>query len=170
MASTVSSDKELRAVFRRRAKKLWRRPSSAREQVLEQAGADAIHDLRVATRRFQTRIDVSALSRPSKSGAKLRKREQRLRHALGGRRDVDVILEKLRGRIRDSASAHRRSLLRSVMRQLASEASRQSVQMRREIKKIGSRKLHRLARRALMSANVKRLSLGNLRVSVPRRL
>jgi len=168
MASTVSSDKELRAAFRRRAEKLWRRLSNAREQVLEEGGADAIHDLRVATRRFQTLIDVSALSRPSASGAKLRKRVKRLRHALGGRRDLDVIIEKLRGRIRDSASARRRQLLRSTMRQLAPEARQQSDQMRREIKKIGSRKLHRLGRRALMSSNVSRLSLGNLSDAIER--
>lgn len=162
MASRVSSDKDLQAALRRRAKKLWRRLSNARAQVLEDAGADAIHDLRVATRRLQTLIDVSARCGPSASGAKLRKREKRLRHSLGARRDLDVMREKLRRRIRDSASARRRQLLRSTMRQLAPEARVQSDRMRREIKKIGSRKLHRLVRRALMSANVKRLSLGNL--------
>ncbi len=162
MASRVSSDKDLQAGLRRRAKKLWRRLAQARAQVLEDAGTDAIHDLRVATRRLQTLIDVSARRGPSASGAKLRKREKRLRHALGARRDLDVMREKLRGRIRDSASAHRRQLLRWTMRQLAPEARVQSDRMRREIKKIGSRKLHRLVRRALMSANVKRLSLGNL--------
>jgi CHAD domain-containing protein len=155
MSQTVSSDKDLQTVFWRRAKKLWRRLSESRKRVLREADADSIHDLRVATRRIQTRIDVSSLPQRSKSSVKLRKRIKRLRHAAGGRRDVDVMLDKLRAETRGSATARRRRVLRSLTRSLAPGSKRQSQQVRRKIKKIGGGKLRRLCHRSLLSRHSK---------------
>jgi len=166
MSQTVSSDKELQTVVRRRAKKLWRRLSESRKRVLREADADSIHDLRVASRRIQTLIDVSSLPQRSKSSVKFRKRIKRLRHAAGGRRDVEVMLDKLRAETRGSATARRRRLLRSVARSLAPGSKWQSQQVRRKIKKIGGGKLHRLCRRSLLSGHSEGISIGTLRDAI----
>ena len=116
------SDKKLRRAFTRRVHKVSRRLREEYKRVLRSGSAGAIHDLRVATRRLQTLVDLAALSKPSKCAAKLRKRLKSLRHTLGKRRDVDMILGKLRERAANTVSARRRRILRAVIRQMTPEA------------------------------------------------
>ena len=55
--------------------------------------AEAIHDLRVAIRRFSRCLQVFAQFYPDNSGKKIRRRLAALMEAAGGVRDLDITLE-----------------------------------------------------------------------------
>jgi len=148
------SDKELRRALTRRAHKAWRRLRKSHRRVLRSCSANAIHDLRVATRRLQTLGDLAVFSTPSKRGARLRKRLKRLRHTLGRRRDVDVILSKLRERAGNTASARRRRILRAVIRRIGSEAQQVTKEMYRGTRKTRVKKIKRLTYEAVRGGRV----------------
>jgi hypothetical protein len=153
------SDKNLRRAFIRLVRKVSRLLRVEYRRVLRSGSASAIHDLRVATRRLQTRVDLAAISKPSKRAAKLRKRLKRLRHTLGERRDVDMILGKLRERAANTASARRRRILGSVIRQMTLEAKQITRRMYRATRKTGVKKLRRLTDKALSDRSLKAISV-----------
>ena len=80
---------------------------------------------------------------------KLRKRLKWLRHTLGRRRDVDMILGKLKERAANTASARRRRILRAVIRQMTPEAKQITRKMYRATTKAGLKKLRRMTDKAL---------------------
>ena len=143
------SDGNLQRAFARRARKVSRRLREEYRQVLRTRSATAIHDLRVATRRLQTLVDLAALSNPSKGAARLRTRLKSLRHTLGRRRDLDMILGKLRERAANTASARRRRILRWVIRQMTPEARQITRQMYRATRKTGIKKLKGLTEKTV---------------------
>jgi CHAD domain-containing protein len=146
---TDVSDGNLQRAFARRARKVSRRLREEYRQVLRTRSATAIHDLRVATRRMQTLVDLAALSNPSKRAAKIRKRLKLLRHTLGSRRDLDIILGKLRERAANTASTRRRRTLHWVIQQMTPEARQITRRMRRATKKTGITKLRRLIKKTV---------------------
>jgi CHAD domain-containing protein len=146
---TDVSDGNLQRAFARQARKVSRRLREEYRQVLRTHSATAIHDLRVATRRMQTLVDLAAFSNPSKRAARLRKRLKFLRHTLGSRRDLDMILGKLRERAANTASARRRRILRWVMRQMTLEARQITRRMCRATRKRGITKLRRLTKKTV---------------------
>src|SRR5205807_8262189 len=83
--------KTLQRAFARRVHKRWRQLRDAGKDLRQSYSPNAIHDLRVATRRLQALLDFAVRTAPSKPCAKLRKRLKRLRHALGNRRNIDVM-------------------------------------------------------------------------------
>jgi CHAD domain-containing protein len=160
------SDENLRRAFIRGVRKVSRRLRVEYRRVLRTGSANAIHDLRVATRRLQTLVDLAALSKPSKRAAKLRKRLKQLRHTLGERRDVDMILGKLRERAANTASARRRRILRGVIRQMSAEAKQITARMYRATRKTGIKKLRRLTDKALSGQRLKSPSRGVLDTAI----
>lgn len=58
---------------------------------------EALHDMRVATRRLRAALEVFAPAFPAKRHRKALKRVKRLADALGERRDRDVAIEFLIG-------------------------------------------------------------------------
>jgi CHAD domain-containing protein len=146
---TDVSDGNLQRAFARRARKVSRRLREEYRQVLRTRSATAIHDLRVATRRMQTLVDLAALSNPSKRAARLRKRLKLLRHTLGSRRDLDMTLGKLRERAANTASARRRRILHWVIRQMTPEARQITGRMCRATRKAGIKKLRRLTKKTV---------------------
>jgi CHAD domain-containing protein len=160
------SDKKLRRAFTRRVHKVSRRLREQYGRVLSSGSASAIHDLRVATRRLQTLVDLAALSKPSKPAARLRKRLKSLRHTLGRRRDVDMILGKLRERAANTASARRRRILRAVIWQMTPEAKQITRKMYRAATKAGLKKLRRMTNKALGGRGFKAPSLEVLDTAI----
>jgi CHAD domain-containing protein len=152
------SGNQLGRAFTRRVRKVSRRLREEYRRALRSGSAGAIHDLRVATRRLQTLVDLAALSKPSKRGAKLRKRLKWLRHTLGTRRDVDMILGKLRERARNTASARRRGILRALIGQMTAEAKQINSRMYRATRTSGIKKLRRLTDKALGARRLTSLS------------
>lgn len=63
-----------------------------------QGGREPIHALRVATRRAQAALDVFADLLGARRSKRVAKRLRRMRRAAGEARDLDVLVERLRGR------------------------------------------------------------------------
>jgi hypothetical protein len=72
--------------------------------------ADAVHDLRVATRRLQTILDFAIFPKPEKRARNARKNLKKLRHALSVRRDTDVLTARMRSLAASAASTSRKRL------------------------------------------------------------
>jgi CHAD domain-containing protein len=66
-------------------------------RVRKDASADAIHDLRVATRRLQEALDFFEPCLPSRPLRRLSRRARRIRRELGPVRNADVTLELVMG-------------------------------------------------------------------------
>lgn len=66
------------------------------EKTLDSPDADAVHDLRVAVRRFSQCLDVFQELFPKGAARRVRKRVNRLRKCAGAARDCDIALEYLR--------------------------------------------------------------------------
>src|SRR5689334_15968767 len=64
-------------------------------RVRRRASADAVHDLRVATRRLQEALVFFKLDLPSRPRRRLIRRARRIRRELGRVRNADVTLELL---------------------------------------------------------------------------
>jgi CHAD domain-containing protein len=65
--------------------------------VLDMDDIEALHDMRVATRRLRAALEVFAPAFPEKRHRKALKRVKRLADALGERRDRDVAIQFLVG-------------------------------------------------------------------------
>ncbi|OLD63616.1 MAG: hypothetical protein AUI47_08640 [Acidobacteria bacterium 13_1_40CM_2_68_5] len=67
----------------------------ARRGVLEDANAEAIHDLRVATRRLQAALDIFGPYLPDRERRRLDRRARTIRRKLGAQRNACMVLEVL---------------------------------------------------------------------------
>jgi CHAD domain-containing protein len=110
----------LERLLRERAATLLKR----REAVQEQGDADAIHDLRVATRRLQEVLDLFEPVLPEKERKRVRKRTRTIRHHFAEVRDADV-LHGLVKDLRASTPAAQRPAVAVLERSLRSSAERQ---------------------------------------------
>src|SRR3989442_12183233 len=76
-----------------------RKVIKARRRVLSGEDGEAIHDLRVATRRLQAALEVFASCLPERRRRRLEKRARKIRRGLGARRNAWVLV-RLLGRSR----------------------------------------------------------------------
>ncbi|PYT16652.1 MAG: hypothetical protein DMF51_04190 [Acidobacteria bacterium] len=67
----------------------------ARRRALEEADAEAIHHLRVATRRLQAALDIFGPDLPDRERRRLDRRARTIRRKLGAQRNACVVLEVL---------------------------------------------------------------------------
>lgn len=87
-------------------------------RVLAAHDADAVHDLRVCTRRLQQLLLMLEERADRQQVRAFRRELRRVRHALGGWRNCDVLLERVTRRERALRSEHRRAawtLLRAAV-------------------------------------------------------
>ncbi len=75
--------------------------------VLDMDEIEALHDMRVATRRLRAALEVFAPAFPAKRHRKALKRVKALADALGERRDRDVAIEFLSGFASEAPEADR---------------------------------------------------------------
>ena len=68
----------------------------ARRRVLRRCDGEAIHDLRVATRRLQSTLEIAADRLPDRARRRLDRRARRIRRTLGEQRNAWVLLGLLR--------------------------------------------------------------------------
>jgi CHAD domain-containing protein len=113
--------------------------SSIVPRVLATDDPDAVHDLRVATRRVQEALSVLTATSPSKRAERLRRTLRRARRALGSWRNLDVSLQEV---------TRRRRATRSPRRRAAWNLVREYLQQRRVEETIHARK--RLVRASLL--------------------
>jgi CHAD domain-containing protein len=114
---------------------------------------EAVHDLRVATRRLQTVLQLATFPKPKKRVRKARKELKQLRHLLSARRDIDVLAKTMRSRAARAAGAHRRRLWNRAARETGREGEREAKKSKRWLK---SFKVSRLA------AEIEKIVAGRL--------
>jgi CHAD domain-containing protein len=114
-------------------------------KVLADDSGKAVHDLRVWSRRLQQVVTILAPSPRPHHARTVVRALRRARHAVGGWRDCDVLLELLESKARRIRNPEERKV-RETIRALAE--SRRQRQMRRARRKLESRKLFTLAHRA----------------------
>jgi len=119
--------------------------------ILDIDNVEAVHDMRVATRRLRAALEVFEPCFPRKRRRKALKKVKALADALGERRDADVEIASLEGLVDQAAEADR-GALRDLIEELrvrqaeANEALAPYVAPKR-LKKL-RRRLKRLARKA----------------------
>jgi CHAD domain-containing protein len=88
--------------------------------VLDVEEIEALHDMRVATRRLRAALEVFAPAFPAKRHRKALKRVKKLADALGERRDRDVAIEFLTG-FADEAPGADRAAVEALIERLRHE-------------------------------------------------
>ena len=114
----------LERLLRQRATNLLRR----RREVKKDGDQDAIHDLRVATRRLQEVLDLFEPVLPRQERQRARRRARRIRHDFAEVRDADVLHALVRG-MRAGISAEEKEAIAPLERRLRLKADH----LRREL-------------------------------------
>jgi triphosphatase len=107
--------------------------SSTFGDVLATGDADAVHDLRVVTRRLQQVLSTLAPSPATKRVQRMRKSLRRVRRALGTWRNYDVTLEHVVKRRKATRSARKRAAWRLVEEHLEKRRIAEMIHARRRL-------------------------------------
>ena len=127
-------------------------------RLLGEKDSEAVHDLRVASRRLQ-QVLVTMFPKPRSDEARRIVRVlQRARRAVGGWRDCDVLIEMLEGRVKRVRNPQEQSVWETV---LDSARKRRERELRRAMRKLANHRLFTLAQ------DVGKLNVGKLNVGKP---
>jgi CHAD domain-containing protein len=126
-----AQEHELVRRFRKNARKQLHELKRTYKAASRSDDAEAVHDLRVATRRLQTILDLAACSDSKKDAGQLKKKLKKLRHTLSVKRDTDVLTRTMRSRAAGAASAARRRLWNQAARETRAEGERAARESRR---------------------------------------
>jgi CHAD domain-containing protein len=107
--------------------------SAVMDKVLATGDPDAIHDLRVVTRRLQQVLCALAPPPRPKRVLRLRKTLRRVRRALGAWRNYDVILEAVAERRKTTRSPHKRAAWTLVREHLEKRRLDEMIRARRRL-------------------------------------
>ena len=121
VALSLPRSGELTERLKDHVRKQLRKMKRTYQRSVRRSDPAAVHDLRVATRRLGTVLDVVAFCTPRKAAKKARKRLKKLRHMLSARRDIDVLLKKMQERARAAVSRRRKHLWNVVIRETRNE-------------------------------------------------
>ncbi len=145
--ATLAAAAALRARIGR-VRRLLRRAADARKR--DKRAAEAVHQLRIATRRAVAAIDAFADLLDPRALARARKRFTRLRRAAGGVRDADVALVTLRAH-RESAApgSPERAALDRLIDLTRKQRSRARQRLRKAAERTTPAKLRHIRRRLL---------------------
>jgi CHAD domain-containing protein len=107
--------------------------SSVLGDVLATGDADAVHDLRVVTRRLQQILSTLSPSPAVKRVQRMRKALRRVRRALGAWRNYDVILQKVAERRKATRSPRKRAAWKLVQEHLEQRRVAEMIRARRRL-------------------------------------
>ena len=107
--------------------------SSGLGAVLASEDPDAVHDLRVATRRLQQMLAALSPAPRPKRVDRLRKALRRVRRTLGSWRNCDVTLEAIAARARATRSPRRRAVWKLVATYLEQRRLEERIRARRAL-------------------------------------
>ena len=111
-------------------------------RLLGENDSEAVHDLRVASRRLQ-QVLVTMFPKPRSDEARRIVRVlRRARRAIGGWRDCDVLIEMLEGRVKRVRNPQEQSVWETV---LDSARKRRERELRRAMRKLANHRLFTLA-------------------------
>ncbi len=119
--------------------------------VLDLDNVEAVHDMRVATRRLRAALEVFEPCFPHKRRRKALKKVKALADALGERRDADVEIAMLEGLLDEAAEADRGAVLALIeglrVRQVEANESLAPYVAPKQLKKL-RRRLKKLVKKA----------------------
>ncbi len=121
------------------------------EGVLDIEDIEALHDMRVATRRLRAALEVFAPAFPAKRHRKALKRVKRLADALGERRDRDVAIEFLVGFAGEVPEADR-AAIEALIERLRREQQRANEELAPYLAAKRLKKLRRRLRKLVKAA------------------
>ena len=108
---------------------------SLEPKVLKGDDADAIHDMRVASRRLQQVFDLIFSTPLPREVRRLRRKIRRCRRALGEVRNCDVLLQHVGGRLARKRCSHREAWV-AVKQYLQERRSRSFLRATRKLSKV----------------------------------
>lgn len=120
--------------------------------VLDVGDIEALHDMRVATRRLRAALEVYAPCFPAKRHRKALKRVKKLADALGERRDRDVAIEFLTG-FADEAPEADRAAVEALIERLRREQLEANEELEPFLAAKRLKKLRRRLRKLVKAAN-----------------
>jgi CHAD domain-containing protein len=126
----------------------------SRRRVLRRGDAEAIHDLRVATRRLQATLEFAGERLPDRPRRRLDRRARTLRRRLGTARNACVLLGLL-GTYRSVSDPEERTFIKDLARRLERSAATRPRKDRRDLPGIRKRirtLLREMSRRSAVSA------------------
>lgn len=102
------------------------------------AGEDieALHDMRVASRRLREALEIFAFCFSPKSYNRLYERVRRVTRALGRARDADVAVDYFSKLLGENQNVIEQVALQDILRRLAKQQARRRAQMQEELDKV----------------------------------
>ncbi len=102
------------------------------------AGEDieALHDMRVASRRLREALEIFQTCFPPKSYNRLYERVRRITRALGRARDADVAVDYFAQLLADRQNVIEQVALQEVLRRLTKQQTRRRAEMQHELDKV----------------------------------
>jgi len=97
---------------------------------------EALHDMRVASRRLREALEIFQFCFPPKIYDRLYERVRRTTRTLGRARDADVAVEYFTKLLADSQDVVEQVALQDVLRRLAKQQARRRAEMQRELDKV----------------------------------
>ena len=97
---------------------------------------EALHDMRVASRRLREALEIFEDCFPPKTYDRLYARVRRVTRALGRARDADVAVEYFAKLLADSPSLIEQVALQEILRRLAKQRMRRRAEMQHELDKV----------------------------------
>ncbi len=110
----------------------------AQHEAGTRAGKDieALHDMRVASRRLREALEIFQFCFPPKVYDRLYERTRRVTRALGHARNADVAVAYFSGLLPDSGELLEQVALQDILRRLAKQQNRQRAAMQSELDKV----------------------------------
>jgi len=117
---------------------LERAAELARHEKGTRSGEDieALHDMRVASRRLREALEIFQACFPPKSYGRLYERVRRITRALGRARDADVAVDYFAKTLAENQSVIEQVALQDILRRFARRQARRRAEMQRELDKV----------------------------------
>lgn len=151
--SAPSLEQHLRAILEKRLGQL----AEAMDHALRAQGVEAVHDLRVASRRLRAFGVTFHELLPEKTRERLEKKLKRVTRAVGPLRDLDVQLELVAGRVGGASSELDRAALEHLLEHL--EVQRKQG-LRRAERRLGKVDLDAISRQVWRASKAVDAQLG----------
>jgi CHAD domain-containing protein len=97
---------------------------------------EALHDMRVASRRLREALEIFQFCFPSKIYNRLYQQVRRITRALGRARDADMAVDYFSKLLVDSHDMLEQVALQDILRRIAKQQSRRRAEMQRELDKV----------------------------------
>ncbi|MFA7403683.1 MAG: CHAD domain-containing protein [Pelobacteraceae bacterium] len=128
----------------------WQELLRLRDEVLKTSDAEAIHDLRVASRRFRATLGLFEPWLPKKGAAELKKSTRKLTRVLGGLRNIDEALLFFHEHRTEPEAGEQVSAL------LAKKRPNELARINRNLAELDQKRLDRLVQKAVGRLTKKR--------------